>query len=98
MNLKPGILFCVGALGIAMAILLSNRESAQGQGGGNVSYSVVATDGSHVIVTDNTTNKLYFYAIEKDGKIGDELKLRGTVDLREVGKPSLKPITVKPVK
>ena len=50
------------------------------------------------IVVDNATNKLYYYAIDKEGKIGDELKLRGTVNLQDVGKPSIKPIDAKPQK
>jgi hypothetical protein len=57
--------------------------------------TVVATDGAHLIAVDNTTQTLYYYAIERDGKIGDELKLRGTVDLKDVGKPSLKPVSAK---
>jgi hypothetical protein len=102
MNWKNGLLFVVGAVLISATLLLTSRDAAQGQGGvkmgGGALYTVVATDGSHVIVTDNTVNKLYFYAIDKDGKIGDELKLRGAVDLREVGKPSIKPIDAKPQK
>jgi hypothetical protein len=101
MNWKNGMLFVVGAVLISATLLLTSRDTAQGQGGkmgGGALYTVVATDGSHVIVTDNTVNKLYFYAIDKDGKIGDELKLRGAVDLREVGKPSLKPMDAKPQK
>lgn len=99
MSIKNGMLFLVGAFVIAAAILLANREPVQGQGGkGGGSYSVVATDGAHVIVTDNVANKLYFYAIDKDGKVGDDLKLRGTLDLRDVGKSVLKPIDAKPQK
>jgi hypothetical protein len=102
MNWKNGMLFVVGAILISATLVLTSRDPVQGQGGvkmgGGALYTVVATDGSHVIVTDNTVNKLYFYAIDKDGKIGDELKLRGSLDLREVGKPSLKPIDAKPQK
>jgi hypothetical protein len=102
MNWKSGMLFVVGALVIAGALLLINRETVQGQGGkggmGGGGYTVVSTDGAHVIVTDNAAAKLYFYAIDKDGKIGDELKLRGTVDLKDVGKASIKPIDAKPQK
>jgi hypothetical protein len=103
MNWKNGLLFVVGAVLISATLLLTSRDAAQGQGGkgmggGGAQYTVVATDGSHIIVTDNKVNRLYFYAIDKDGKIGDELKLRGSVDLLEVGKPSLKPIDAKPQK
>src|SRR5437867_4461998 len=54
-------------------------------------YTVVTTDGSHLVVTDNQTSKLYFYAIRTDEKIGDALTLRGTVDLTAVGKPTITP-------
>src|SRR5262245_42227650 len=53
-------------------------------GGGR--YTVVATDGTHLIVTDNKDSKVYFYAVDKDGKPGDELKFRGTINLNDVGK------------
>ncbi len=97
---KNGVLFFAGAVLVAGALLFTNRDSVQGQGGkgGGGSYTVVATDGSHIIVTDNAASKLYFYAIDKDGKIGDDLKLRGSVDLRDVGKAVLKPIDAKPQK
>jgi hypothetical protein len=53
-------------------------------------YSVIDTEGHNLIVTDNQTNTLYFYTIDKDKEIGSELKLRGSLDLSQVGKPSLK--------
>lgn len=54
-------------------------------------YNVVETEGHNLIVTDNQTNTLYFYTIDKDKTIGSELRLRGTVDLTQVGKPVLTP-------
>lgn len=60
-------------------------------GSGYPKHTVVATDGTHLVVTDNQANKVYFYAIEQDGKPGDELKLRGTLDLNDVGKATMKP-------
>ncbi len=101
MNWKNGTLFVLAALVVAGALLLANREPVQGQGGkgmGGGMYSVISTDGAHLIVTDNAEKKLYFYAIDKDGKVGDDLKLRGSLDLRDVGKPSMKPIDAKPQK
>jgi hypothetical protein len=100
MNWKNGMLFVVGAVLISASLLLTRNDAAQGQGGkggmgGGARHSVVATDGAHLIVTDNATDQLYFYTIDKDGKIGDELKLRGTVNLREVGQPSIKPIDAR---
>jgi hypothetical protein len=54
-------------------------------------YSVIDTQAHNLIVTDNQTNILYFYTIDKDKPIGSELKLRGTLDLTKVGEPVIKP-------
>src|SRR5438128_1677087 len=58
-------------------------------------YSVVETEAHNLIVTDNQTNTLYFYTIDKDKEVGSELKLRGSVDLTQVGKAVIKPIKGK---
>jgi hypothetical protein len=50
-------------------------------------YSIVETEGHNLIVTDNQTNHLYFYNLDKDKDVGSELRLRATVDLSQVGKP-----------
>ncbi|HYV34139.1 MAG TPA: hypothetical protein VE988_00460, partial [Gemmataceae bacterium] len=52
-------------------------------------YTVVETQGHNLLVTDNKTNKLYFYTIDKDKEIGSDLKLRGSIDLNQVGKPEI---------
>jgi hypothetical protein len=68
------------------------RAADEGKAGnGSPAYTVVDTEASNLIVVDNHTNTLYFYTIDKDAEIGSELKLRGTVDLNQVGKPSLRP-------
>jgi hypothetical protein len=67
------------------------RDDAPMQG----RYSVVETEAHNLIVTDNKTNTLYFYTIDKDKEVGSELKLRGTVDLNQVGKPSIAPSRAK---
>jgi hypothetical protein len=58
---------------------------------GGPRYSVVETEGTNLIVIDNGTNTLYYYTTDPDEKVGSDLKLRGTLDLNEVGKPVLKP-------
>jgi hypothetical protein len=58
-------------------------------------YSVVETEAHNLIVTDNQTNILYFYTIDKDKPIGSELKLRGSIDLNKVGEPAIKPKKTK---
>jgi hypothetical protein len=54
-------------------------------------YSVVETEAHNLIVTDNSTNTLYFYTVDKDKEVGSPLKLRGSIDLSQVGKPVISP-------
>jgi hypothetical protein len=65
---------------------LAQRDAASGF----PRYSVIDSEGHNLIVTDNQSNTVYFYTIDKDAKIGSELKLRGTLDLTQVGKPTLR--------
>ena len=58
-------------------------------------YSVIETQAHNLIVTDNSTNILYFYTIDKDKEVGSDLQLRGSVDLNQVGKSTIKPTTAK---
>jgi hypothetical protein len=92
MTWKNGMLFLAAAAMIAGAILLTNRESAQGQVGGGkggmgggARYTVVETQAHNLLVTDNGTNTLYYYTADKDAKVGADLKLRGSIDLSQVG-------------
>ena len=61
------------------------HAGADAQAGGAPHYSVVLTEGHNLLVTDNATNKLYFYTTDKDKPIGSPLKLRASVDLSKVG-------------
>ena len=54
-------------------------------------YTVIDTEGHNLIVTDNHKNTVYFYTIDKDKPIGSELKMRGSIDLNQVGRPTIKP-------
>jgi hypothetical protein len=93
---KNGTMFLVGAVLIAGALLLTNREPVQGQGGkggkgaGAPHYTIVETQGHNLLVTDNEKNMVYFYTIDKDEKIGSDLKLRASVDLTQVGSNVIK--------
>jgi hypothetical protein len=91
-------LAAAAALVLAVVVVL-RWQPAQAQPGGAMGgaprYSVVETEGHNLIVTDNQSNTLYFYTIDKEAKIGSELKLRGTVDLKQVGKDVIKPANVK---
>ena len=95
MNWKNGILFVAGAVMISATLLLTNYDSAQGQGGkGGISagsrYTVVETQGHNLLVTDNAKNMMYFYTIDKDEKVGADLKLRASCDLSQVGSDVIK--------
>jgi hypothetical protein len=67
---------------------LAEREATRATTPGR--FSVVETEGHNLIVTDNKSNTLYFYTIDKDKQVGSELKLRGAIDLNQVGKPTIK--------
>jgi hypothetical protein len=58
-------------------------------------YTVVHTEALNLIVTDNRTNTLYFYAIDEGQEVGADLKLRGSVDLNKVGEPVLHPVRTR---
>jgi hypothetical protein len=58
-------------------------------------YTVVFTEGHNLCVTDNRNSKLYFYTVDPEKGPGADLKLRGTVDLTQVGKPVIKPTLTK---
>src|SRR5262245_48209876 len=95
-----GLLLLVLMVGLVLALYPGRVAvgAAAEPNAGAPHYTVVSTDGAHLIVVDNATNKLYFYAIDKDAKIGEELKLRGSANLTDVGKPSIKPIDARPQK
>ncbi|MCI0463131.1 MAG: hypothetical protein L0Z62_39800 [Gemmataceae bacterium] len=99
---KSGLIVLV--LVLVLGVLLGTRLSEPawgvqggkgGPGGGGPRYSVVETQGYNLIVTDNHTNILHFYTIDKDEEIGAPLKLRGTVDLNRVGADVIKPVRAK---
>jgi hypothetical protein len=54
-------------------------------------YTVVDTEGTNLLVVDNAKNVLYFYTCDQGKSAGDPLKLRGSIDLNQVGQPSIKP-------
>lgn len=92
--------FILAAALIAIGMLaIFNLQPAQAQREGGTAagahYTVVATEGHNLIVTDNHTNTLYFYTIDPDKEIGSDLKVRGHVDLNQIGKPVIKPVTHK---
>jgi hypothetical protein len=92
------LLIVVVLISAASALIVAPRASeqvaAQGTGGkgsgGRPQYTVIETNGGNLLVTDNATNTLYFYTIDREDKVGAPLKLRASVDLTQVGKPEIK--------
>jgi hypothetical protein len=75
-------------------LITSLTEPASGQAATSSKsshYTVVSTEGTNLIVTDNGTNTLYFYTIDEDAEPGDDLNLRASVDLNNVGQAVIKP-------
>jgi hypothetical protein len=88
--------------GTALAVLViafgvfsfrPRTEAQQGaaQAAAGARYTVVDTEGSNLTVVDNATNTLYFYTEDPGKDVGDELHVRGSIDLNQVGKPVIKP-------
>ncbi len=82
-------------IGVAL-VMFHGPAEAQGKAkdGGGSHYSVIETNGQNLLVTDNRSNTLYYYSIDKEEKIGAPLKLRASLDLSQVGKPE---ITITPI-
>jgi hypothetical protein len=93
---KNPLTLTIAAAVVAVALIASTQsQSARADRvdapAAGARYSVVETEAHNLIVTDNKTNTLYFYTIDKDKEVGSELKLRGTIDLNQVGKPVISP-------
>jgi hypothetical protein len=69
----------------------TEAQQADAKAGAGPKYTVVDTEGSNLIVVDNSTNTLYFYTENPGKDVGDDLILRGSIDLSQVGKPVIKP-------
>jgi hypothetical protein len=98
---KASVVFAVVAAlvgGLVLGMSLSQPALAGGEGKGSLTgprYTVVHTEGTNLIVTDNKTNTLYFYTVDPEEKPGADLKLRGTGDLNQVGKATISPTLTK---
>ena len=98
---KTSVVFAVVVAlvgGLVLGMSLSQPALAGGEGKGAVTgprYTVVHTEGTNLIVTDNKSNTLYFYTIDPEEKAGADLKLRGSADLNQVGKATLVPTMTK---
>jgi hypothetical protein len=86
------LVIALGAFGL-MPRTQAQQGGAQAAAGGK--YTVIDTDASNLIVVDNGSNILYFYSEDPGKEIGQELQLRGSIDLNDVGKPSIQPKAAK---
>jgi hypothetical protein len=88
------LVVCAALLVAALAISTHFRV-ARAEGGdtpfNGARYDVGESDGANLIVTDNKSNAVYFYTIDQDKEVGAPLKLRGTIDLNQVGKETIQP-------
>jgi hypothetical protein len=84
------IVTCV-ALVTAFVISGASRraDGAAAASSNDARYTVVETDGELLIVTDNSTNTLYFYTHDQGAEPGSPVELRGSIDLNKVGKSEI---------
>jgi hypothetical protein len=94
MSWKTRVPLVVVAVFVVGLVILAWRQPARAYpeaSGASPHYTVVMTEGHNLIVADNQNDTLYFYTIDKDKQIGSDLKLRGKVDLKQVGKEVVHP-------
>ena len=84
-----GISLMVVAL-IVMNCLLSAPAQRAEPAGSGPRYTVIETQGFNLLVTDTATNKLYYYATDKEASVGSPMKLRASLDLSQVGREEIK--------
>jgi hypothetical protein len=86
-------------LGLTVGVTVAQSRSALAESSGMGSngmvvgprYSVVETQASNLLVTDNRSNTVYFYTVDRGKSAGSTLRLRGSIDLNRVGQPSITP-------
>ena len=91
---RGAVLLAAGVLAVAVLLGLSHLHPASGaaaeRASGTARYSVVETQGHNLLVTDNDSNTLYFYTVDKEKPVGSPLKLRAAIDLTQVGQPQIR--------
>jgi hypothetical protein len=88
-----GVLLVGVAVGLVLHQASHGTALAQGKSGMSASphYTVIETEGHNLIVTDNQKDTLYFYTADKGQPVGSPLHLRASLDLSQVGSPTLTP-------
>jgi hypothetical protein len=82
------LVIAVGAFGFRPQ---TEAQQASGQATAGPRYTVVDSDATNLMVVDNSTNTLYFYTEDPGKEVGEDLHLRGSFDLSQVGKPVMTP-------
>jgi hypothetical protein len=90
-TLAPVTALAVLVIAVGVFDLRPRIEAQQGAGSAAAGKcSVIDTDGTNLIVVDNAKNTVYFYTVEPGKEPGEDLLLRGSIDLSRVGEPVLK--------
>ncbi len=91
--LLTGLLVCTVTLGVAATVFRaeSNAKAPANAAPASPKYTIIETDGTNLLVVDNSVNTLYFYTLDPGKEVGSDLHLRGSLDLSQVGKPTIKP-------
>ena len=99
-SMRCGGMFLALALLVGGLVILNRSQPAFGNAAPKEAttngphYTVMETEGTNLIVTDNATDTLYFYTVDKGKPHGSDLHLRAKVDLSQVGKDTIKPTAV----
>jgi hypothetical protein len=93
---RTGLVLAAALAAIALIVIvrLQPAQAVRAEGAAadvTPRYTVLETEGTNLVVTDNGSNVLYFYTVDKGKAPGSELKLRAKLDLTKVGKATLMP-------
>jgi hypothetical protein len=95
--MRYGGMVLVVVLVIGALVFLNRAQPTVGgaeppdRAGSGPHYTVVETEGHNLIITDNATNTLYFYTVNKGEPPGSDLHLRASLDLSQIGNSVIKP-------
>jgi hypothetical protein len=67
----------------------STAQPPAGGGPAGPKYTVVETEGTNLLVVDNSSNTMYYYTVDPGQEVGSPLHLRGSIDLNQVGKETV---------
>src|SRR5271166_40657 len=81
---RYGVLVLLAVLAIGALVSMNRVQPAFGGADQKAAsaphYTVLETEGHNLVVTDNESNTLFFYTVDKGKAPGSELKLRAKVE------------------